>query len=234
MVRKCAWRSERIVAFVGFVMAATKSIIVFGATGGTGRQVVEQALRAGHRVTVVVRSPAAFPVPHPSLTVAAGDVLAPLAFESVVAGHDAGLSCLGVQPRGPTPVYSESTRPIAAAMRQAGVTRLLCLSAGAVEVPSRASWLLQLATRYVLQKAFGHLYADMRRMEALLREAVDLEWTIIRPPRLVNGPRTGRYRTRLDQPLHRPSKISRADLADYMVQHLQDAPTFRATVEISY
>ncbi|WP_310395558.1 NAD(P)H-binding protein [Hymenobacter sp.] len=216
-------------------MATAKSIIVFGATGGTGRQVVAQALRTGLRVTAVVRNPAAFSLQHPSLTIVEGDVLAPLTFEGALPGHDAVLSCLGTQQRVATTVYSQGTCNIMAAMHRAGVKRLLCLSAGAVEVPPlRASWLIRLVTRYVLQKVFRHLYADMLRMEALLQGEMNLNWTIIRPPRLVTGPRTGRYRVAVNQPLRQPNKISRADLADYMVQHLDDAHTYRATVELAY
>ena len=208
-------------------------IVVFGATGGTGRQVVEQALRAGHQVTAVVRNPAAFLVQHPQLVIWQGDVLQPVDFKAVLAGADAVVSCLGIHGRKPTTVYSEGVRNIAQAMHQVGVTRIICLSSVAVVIPPRSSLLVKLVTRYILWTLLPHTYEDMRRMEAWLRES-DLDWTVVRPPQLTNTKRTGNYRTTINEPIRKPSKISRADLAHYLVKHLTDEKTIKAKIEISY
>ena len=208
-------------------------LIVFGATGGTGKQVVEQALRAGHEVTVVVRNPATFPVQHLKLIIRQGDVLQPVDFAQLLAGADAVISCLGSHGRKPTTVYSAGVTRIAQAMRKVGVTRIICLSSVGVVIPPRSSLLVKLVTKYVLQPLFKYLYEDMLLMEAVLRES-DLDWTVIRPPQLTDTKCTGHYRTTINEPIRNPSKISRADLADYIVNHLADEKTFKAIIEISY
>lgn len=173
-------------------------LIVFGATGGTGKQVVEQALQAGHHVTVIIRNPAAFPLQHSQLTVHQGNVLQPLDLD--LRGADAVISCLGIHKREVTTVYSEGINNIARAMRNAGITRIICISSIAVVVPPRSSWLIKLVTKYILQRLFSHLYVDMLRMEAVLREFY-LDWTVIRPPQLTDTKHTGNYRTAINEPI---------------------------------
>ncbi|GAB4039651.1 NAD(P)-dependent oxidoreductase [Spirosoma jeollabukense] len=208
-------------------------LIVFGATGGTGKQVVEQALQGGHQVTAVVRSPTAFPLHHPHLTIFQGDVLQPAGFESAFQGAEALVSCLGTHKWKPTTGYSQGITNIIQAMNAAGVTRLVCLSSVGIEVPPRSSSLIKLVTNYILQPLLRHLYADMLQMEAVLRKSA-LKWTVIRPPQLTDKNFTGHYRTTINEPIKSPSKISRADLAQYIITHLTDERTFHAHVEISY
>ena len=85
----------------------------------------------------------------------------------------------------------------------------------------------------ILQRVFKYVYADMLLMEKLLDES-GLNWTVIRAPRLTNNKRTGKYRTAINEHLSSPSSISRADLADYIVNHLTDEKTYKAKVEICY
>jgi putative NADH-flavin reductase len=210
-----------------------KKIIVFGATGGTGRHVVEQALHKGHWVTAVVRNTTALALQHERLEIIKGDVFQPHTFERAIAGKDAVISCLGIQKRAPTTVYSEGVGNIVKAMRAAGVRRIICLSAGAVVVPPKGSWLMKFVIKNILQKLFRHSYADMLEMEKILR-ASNLDWTVIRPPWLRNSAPTGKYRTRINESLGNPSKLSRADLASYILDHATDEKTFKAVVEISY
>ncbi|MFB0840621.1 NAD(P)-dependent oxidoreductase [Paenibacillus oleatilyticus] len=108
---------------------------MFGATGGTGRQVVIQALEEGHEVTAVVRRPETFDLRHDKLEVLKGDVLLPATFRQAMRGKDAALSALGVSHRNPTTVYSTGTVKIMEAMQAAGVRRLVCLSSAGLEVP---------------------------------------------------------------------------------------------------
>lgn len=208
-------------------------LIVFGATGGTGKQVVNQALLAGHQVTVVVRNPATFALQHPQLVTVKGDVLQPATFQQALHGQDAVISCLGSRVRAPTTVYSEGIKNFAGAMQQVGIDRLFCFSAIAVEVPPYGSLLTKLVTKYILQRVFNYLYVDMLRMEALLRES-SLNWTVIRPPQLTNGAQMGHYRTTINEPIRNPTKISRSDLAHYLITHLTDEATYKARIEISY
>ncbi|WP_428664298.1 NAD(P)-dependent oxidoreductase [Runella sp.] len=210
-----------------------KKIIVFGATGGTGKSVVEQALEAGYEVTVVVRNPEAFTLKHPQLKILKGDVFKTITFEIAIAGQDAVVSCLGIQKRETTTVYSEGVGNIIKVMQREKVKRIICLSAGAVVVPSKASFIMKFMTKNFLQRLFGHLYSDMLEMEKILSKT-DLNWTVIRPPWLRDSKHTGNYRISINEPLDNPSKLSRADLADYIIKHLTDEKTFKSMVEISY
>jgi putative NADH-flavin reductase len=210
-----------------------KKIIVFGATGGTGKLVVSQALQAGYKVTIVVRNPNAFDIQHQNLDILKGDVFQSNSFEKAVVGQDVVVSCLGTQQREPTTVYSDGIRNISKAMQKAGIKRLICLSAGAVIVPPKSNFVMKFVIKNILQKVFKNLYSDMLVMEEMLKNS-DLNWTIIRAPRLKNSKHTGQYRTAINEHLTRPSSISRADLADYIVTHLEDTQAYKALVEISY
>lgn len=210
-----------------------EKIIVFGATGGTGKFVVEQALEAGHHVTVFVRNPDSFTIRHPNLEKIKGDVFQPFTFENAMKEKDVVVSCLGTQKREPTTVYSEGISNITNAMQKAGVNRILCISAGAVIVPPKSSFILKFIIKNILQRLFKHIYADMLLMEKKLNES-GLDWTVIRAPWLRDTRYTGKYRSIINEHLQKPSKISRADLADYIVKHLTDKNTFHARIEISY
>jgi putative NADH-flavin reductase len=209
------------------------NIIVFGATGGTGKLVVEQALQAGHQVTVVVRNPDKFTLRHRQLRVFTGDVFQPGTFENVIGEQDVVVSCLGIQTREPTTVYSEGVGNLIEAMRKGNVARIICLSAGAVIVPPKSSFMMKFVTKNILQRIFKYSYADMLIMEKILNES-HLNWTVIRPPWLRDTKHTGKYRATINEHLSNPSKISRADLADYIVNHLTDEKTFNSRIEISY
>jgi putative NADH-flavin reductase len=208
-------------------------IIVFGATGGTGKQVVAQALQKGYQVTVVVRNPEAFTMQHQNLSLVKGDVLQPYTFGTAMKGHDAVVSCLGIAKNVPTTVYSEGVKNITTNMRKWDIQRLICISAGAVVVSPKSSFMMQFVIKNILQRFFKHLYADMLIMEAFLK-TMNLNWTVIRPPWLRDTQHTGIYRTTINEHIDKASKLSRADLADYIVNHLTDAETYKATVEISY
>ena len=209
-------------------------LVVFGATGGTGRLVVEQALAAGHEVTAVARRPSALSARHERLEVVRGYALDPATIERAIAGHDAVVSALGAADRAPTTVYSEGTANIARAMRAGGVRRLTCVSSGGLEADHPHAPLPQrLVTKLLVQRLYKNTFSDMARMEEDL-ERSGLDWTVVRAPMLTDGPRTGRYRTAANEYLRRPEKISRADLADYILAHLDDPASYHARVEISY
>jgi len=205
-------------------------LIVFGSTGGIGSQVIPQALAAGHTVTAVARNPAAITTQHERLTVVQGDVLEPHTLAQPIAGQDAVVSALGVRSRTLTTVYSEGVANIMRAMQAAGVRRLLCVSATGLEPgPLLQRWL----AKPILWRLFKNMYTDLVRMEDEVKRS-DFEWTVVRPPRLTDGPRTGRYHMAVNQHLTRGALISRADVADYMLTHLDDPAAYRAQVEIAY
>ena|ERR1035437_7521818 len=210
-----------------------KNIIVFGASGGTGLEVVAQLLEAGHHVTVLLRHPDKFSIRHEQLRIIQGDVLQPLTFENLFFGVDVVISCLGSRNREPTTVYSEGVTNILNEMQKVDVTRIICLSAGGVVVPPNATFIMKFVIKYILQRLFKYSYADMLKMETVLKNS-DLNWTVIRPPRLLNGDKTGIYRTITNDYLPNMSSLKRADLAHYIIHHLDDEKTFKNRVEISY
>src|SRR5262245_24064602 len=108
-------------------------IVVFGAQGGIGTHVVEQALTAGHEVTAIVRRPSAMTLQHKRLEIMQGDVLDAASFQAAVVGKDAVVSALGVRNRAPTTVYSQGVANIIQAMGAAGVRRLICVSASGLD-----------------------------------------------------------------------------------------------------
>ncbi len=209
-----------------------KKIIVFGATGGTGKLVIKQALQAGHRVTAIARNPGAL-ISHQHLEIIKGDVFQPGTFANAIKEKDVAVSCLGIRNRKPTSIYSGGVSNIITAMQKENIQRIICLSAGAVIVPPKGSLIMKFVAKNILQRLFKHSYADMLVMEKMLEET-DLNWTVIRPPWLRDTKHTRKYRTSINEHLQNPSKISRADLADYIVTHLTDEKTFQARVEISY
>jgi putative NADH-flavin reductase len=206
-------------------------LAVFGATGGTGRQLVEQALAQGHEVTAVVRDPARLPVEHSRLRVVQADVFDPASIKPALEGTDAVLSALGPPPpprADDVTVCSRAVRSILQAMLDAGVRRIVVVS-GAWDPGDGA--LHRVLLRPLLHRVFGRLYADVALMEAQLQDS-STEWTIFRPPLLTNGPLSGRYRTMLGRNAS-GFRVSRADLADAMLRSLEDAATVRTTVGIA-
>ncbi|WP_028548554.1 NAD(P)-dependent oxidoreductase [Paenibacillus sp. UNC451MF] len=207
-------------------------ILVFGATGGTGRQVVEQAIQLGHDVTVIARKPEAVDIRNERLEVVRGNVLDLSSFSQWIAGKDAVLSALGVNHRKPTTVYSEGAGNIIKAMQGAGVRRLISLSSSGLDIPPDTPLMQRLVIRLVIQQMYKYAYEDMTRMEEKVRKS-GLDWTVIRPPRLTNGSKTGKYRTAFNKPLPKARGISRADLADYMIKSVTDSSSYQSVVEIS-
>nr|SBO93032.1 Flavin reductase [Nonomuraea gerenzanensis] len=193
---------------------------------------VAQALDAGHRVSVLARRPESMPR-QARLTIVRGDVLRPEGWRHELAGHDAVISCLGSADRRPTVVYSQGTAAIVAAMRGCGVRRLSCVTSASLGLSPAAPVPQRLLIVRVVRPLYRHVYADMEKLERIVATAGDLDWTIVRPPRLTNGALTGQYVTAVDGHLPRTRSLSRADLAHYLLHHLDDRATRRATVEIS-
>ncbi|MFJ8039729.1 NAD(P)-dependent oxidoreductase [Kitasatospora sp. NPDC096147] len=210
-------------------------LLLVGATGGTGAQVLSRALTAGHQVTVLVRDPSRLTTAVAgSARVVTGDVLSPGDWRTALSGQDAVVSCLGATDgRGPTRVYSRGTAHLVEAMREHGVPRLLCLSSAGLDDEPDVPWYQRLVIRLVVRPRYRHAYADMAAMEAALAAVPEPDWTVVRAPMLTDGPFTGRYRTAVGDRLTRPGRIARADLAHYLLAALDDPATHRAVVEIS-
>ncbi|MBF6085680.1 SDR family oxidoreductase [Nocardia cyriacigeorgica] len=204
-------------------------IAIFGATGTLGRHVLERALRQGHEVTILTRDASRVASTHDNLRVLEGEVLDPAAVDGAVAGQEAVLICLGNGRKGV--VRAEGTRTVIEAMRRNGVKRLICQSTLGVG-DSRDN--LNFLWKYVL---FGLVlrpaYNDHVRQEEHVR-ASDLDWTIVRPSAFTDGPATGTYRQGFTgNEAGLSLKISRADIAEFMLDQLTDRTSLHRAVGIS-
>jgi uncharacterized protein YbjT (DUF2867 family) len=206
------------------------NILIVGATGSVGRELVKQALAEGHMVTALVRDPSKLQLDHPGLRLAVGNALIPASIEQAMPGQDAVLCALGAGGKGG--VRAAGTRILIEVMRKCGVRRLICLSSLGV-AESRAN--LNFFWRYIM---FGLLlrraYNDHMAQERIIRNS-DLDWTIIRPGAYTDGDSTGEYRhgfpaTSRDLKL----KIARADVAEFMLNQLGNNSYLRMAPGISY
>jgi nucleoside-diphosphate-sugar epimerase len=208
-------------------------LAIFGANGQTGRLATALALTAGHHVVAVTRRPREFPLSGPGLTVAEADVRDASAVEPVVAGVDAVVSTLGVTfTREPVDSYSAGTANIVAAMRAAGVRRLVVVSSTAA-YPTRRSgapFTLRLVEPIITRTIGKSVYDDIRRMETLVRDS-GLDWTVVRPSGLFDLSEPTDYVRGDVDPVG--AFTSRLDLADYLVSLAADAATARRTVIVS-
>ncbi len=208
-------------------------LLIFGASGGTGRELVQQALAQRHAVTAFVRHPARFGVTHQYLTVATGDVIDPARVAQAVRGQDAVISALG-SARSLThhPELVDGVRNIIAAMERERVRRLVNLSVLGVGRSGRQlGWL----DRHVMVLlVLRNVVADHATREELITRS-DLDWVIVRPPRLTDGAHTGRYRSGDDvRERGMSASISRADVADFMLKQVADARYVRGTPAVMY
>jgi len=210
-------------------------ITVFGATGGIGGHVVRQALDAGHKVTAVVRDPARFGVSHPALEVVTVPGLTdPEVLLPALAASDAAISGVGPRARKDGPVASSTTRVILRAMQVSGVKRFVAVSAVPVgPVPEGDSFVNRRILLPFVSALLRDVYADLAAMEDEIRHS-GTDWTIVRPPKLVNKPLTGAYRTSVGGNVPRGYSISRADTAHAMLALLEDQSTIGQPVGVAY
>ncbi|MEV7285488.1 NAD(P)H-binding protein [Streptomyces sp. NPDC093252] len=208
-------------------------LTVFGATGGVGREIVRQALSAGHRVTAVVRDPARLPVTGAGVEVVRADLGDPGAVRAAVAGRDAVLSGLGARTRKAQGVTTRLTRTVLAAMEAERVRRLVVVSAAPVGPPAEGEGAVDRLVLGVVSAVLKDIYADLREMEGeLARSAVD--WTSVRPPRLQDKPLTGVYRRVIGGFPPKGRFLGRADVAHAMLAAVGDEGTVREGVGVAY
>ncbi len=193
-------------------------IALFGITGGTGLQFGQQALAAGHQITALVRDPARLTLAHEKLHVIAGNVLDPEAVLATVRGADAVVCSLGNTANNPEGVVTAGTQQIIAAMKQAGVRRLLVVTSlgvgdSADQVP--------LAFKLIMKTALRKVIADKETQETAVRHS-GLDWTIIRPGGLTDGPLTGQYQAGTEKSI-RAGRIARADVAHFILAVLEQS-----------
>lgn len=191
------------------------SIAVLGATGGTGRHVVAAARDAGHEVTAVVRGPGRFEPASGVREAVWSDLDDRAALIGALEGTDAVISVLGGAEKGPTTVCTDAMRAAVPAMKAAGVTRLIAVSAhGVLETRDRSLYSL------AVWAAVPERMKDKESMEPLIVDS-SLDWTIVRPPALKDSPATGHYEVGEDLPIRLWHSIGRADLAAFLVREAE-------------
>ena len=198
-------------------------LFVLGATGGTGSALTRQALERGHGVTAFVRAPDELSARHERLQVVGGDPRNPDELMRALGGHDAVLSTLGARSRAPTTLLGDAARSTLEAMGQTGLRRLVVVSS-ALLFPDGG------ALRRLFRFIFRNALADSLVMEGLVA-AGDLDWTVVRPPRLTDAKPRGRYRVAAHFPP--AGSIARADLARCMLDAVQERTHLGTVIGVS-
>lgn len=218
-------------------------LTIIAATGGVGRELLEQAVAAGHDVTAVVRNPGKLSRQVRSVTV---DLAAanPVVLKPAVAGSDAVLSGLGPHSNADAGIAAPGTQAIITAMKATGVRRIVAVSAapvGTVPTPSRPNppkhdpgdgFFMRHLLSHVANTTLGKVFADLAQMEDILAGS-GLDWTAIRPPQLTDKPLTGRYRTAFGQNIRGGLFVPRADVAHLMLAVLGRPETIGHTIGIA-
>lgn len=204
-------------------------VVVFGGTGSIGTLVVERAIEQGHQVTVFTRDRAAVERDEPRLRVEQGDVFDTRTIAPVIAGHDAVIVTLGAGRKGG--VRGKGTAAVIEAMQQTGVRRLIVQST--LGVGDSRENLDFVWKRLMFGLLLRPAYADHVEQEDLTRRS-DLDWTIVRPAAFTDGPRTGSYRRGFGPRDRTTLKVSRADVAEFVVEQLTDDTWVRQTPALAY
>ena len=244
------------------------NLLVFGASGGTGSRLVQQALDKGHVVTAFARDPAKIRLTHANLRVVRGDVLQPDSVDAAMTGQEAVVSALGTRPpikiiiaivlvcqiimrtvafsrpvslfvelgvpilailllSRRTTMLSEGTRNIVRAMERAGIRRFVCESSLGV---GDSKWKMGVVHNlFAIPLFLRNVFADKKAQEEII-ERSGLEWVIVRPTALTNGPQRNVYRVGSDVGnWFIPSRISRSDVAAFMLDQVIGAGYLRKT-----
>ena len=207
-------------------------IIVFGASGGTGIEIVKQALEAGYDVTAFVRNPAKVAVRHPKLKLVTGDVMEAAAVQKALEGQDAVISALGPT-RPPVPGMMEmAAQNIVTSMKKVGIRRLISTTGAGVRDPQDQPKFIDHLMKGMLTLLAGDVLRDSAANVEVLR-ASGLDWTIVRYPRLTDGPLTGHYRVGYVGK-DSGTQLSRADGAHFVLKELEDGKYMRQMPIVSY
>jgi len=205
-------------------------LAIFGASGGTGQELLQQALARGDEIRALVRNPAKLTIKSNRLHVVPGDILDKTAVSTTLEGCEAALSTLGVNKLGKNTILSDGTRNIIEAMQAQQVKRFICLTSLGVGDSFNDVWW---GFRWVTWTLMRNIFRDKEIQEQLVKHS-SLDWIIVRPTQLVNGARTGKYSVWLGRkPAGLRDRIRRADVADFMLAQTQIDHYLRKTPGIS-
>ncbi len=207
-------------------------IVIIGATRGIGLALAKMALESGHEVTALVRDVSKMALSHANLRVLHGDVGNQHSIEVALAGQDAVCVCIGVSPsRKPMDTFSKGACTVLAAMQTAPSVKLISVTGiGAGDSRGHGGFLYDKLIQPLLLKS---MFEDKDREEAIVKASA-VDWMIVRPGLLTNGARTGKYRVLTDMKGVTAGKISRDDVADFILQQLQQPTFFKQTSLVTY
>ncbi len=219
-------------------------LAIFGPTGGTGRRLVERAIAEGHDVTAFARNPSKVTARHERLHIVVGDAFDPTPVREAVAGNEAVICVLGSRtpsnplhprrPGDPHGVGSAGAENIIAAMKEHGLRRFVCQTAwGVGESRQNPGFAGAFFMNVLVPPLLRDEYADKEAQEKIVEES-DLDWIIVRPMIMTNGPWTNDYRADVDLKPGRRPYISRADVADFLLKQLTDDTFVHKTPAIGY
>jgi len=209
------------------------NIIIFGSTGGTGKQLIKQALEKGYSVSAFARSPEKIILKHEKLKIIKGDVLDLQSVEKAIQNHNAVFCSIGLSSvMDKSNLRAKGTKNIIQAMQGSGINRLVCQSALGV---SDSYNLLPFFYKFFIVPLFmKYLYSDHELQETYIKDS-KLKWTIVRPAVLTNNELTGIYKHGIETENKSISaKISRADTADFMLKQVEDEAYLFKTPYVSY
>jgi uncharacterized protein YbjT (DUF2867 family) len=199
------------------------TVLIIGASRGIGLETMKAALQAGHSVRALARSARRIPVDHPKLEKMAGDALEMATVKDALTGVDIVIQSLGVSVGPeiilkPTRFFSTATQILVTAMAEAQIKRLICVTGfGAGDSRGHGGFLYSAAFRLLL----GRMYDDKDVQERIVRSS-ELDWVIVRPVILTNGPKTNTYRALVNPRGWTCGFISRADVAGFLVKQIDD------------
>lgn len=166
------------------------NITIFGATGGTGQHLVQQALERGHKVTACARTPSKLEAGGNNLAIVQGDITQAEEVESAIEGAEAVISALGPSENEPNFTVAQGTKHILTAMKKHGVERLVVSAGAGVGDPQDEPKLINKFINFLLTRFSRWVYEDMKRTVQIIRQS-EVKWTIVRVPRLTDGEPTG-------------------------------------------
>jgi putative NADH-flavin reductase len=207
-------------------------IAIIGASRGIGYELLRIALEEGHEVTALVRNPAKLNISDSRLKIVEGDILDTASVTAVTAGQDAVCVCIGIPPtRKPVNVFSRGIECALAAIGRESHQKLIAVTGiGAGDSKGHGGFFYD---RVINPLLLGTIYADKDRQESIIK-ASDVKWLIVRPGFLTNGPRTGKYRAIENLSGATSGKISRNDVADFMLKQLTTPTYFGKTPLLTY
>jgi len=198
-------------------------VLIIGATRGIGLKLLEQAFDRGHTVTALVRKPQRLKKIDEKVKVIKGDILDRVSVEAAMEDQDAVCCCIGIGPtRKPVTVFSEGMKNVVSSMKMHGVKKLISVTGiGAGDSRNHGGFLYDKIFNPLFLKT---IYEDKDREEALIKKS-EVDWIIVRPGFLTNGPVTEDYRIITDLRGVKAGKISRADVAHFILEQLAN-PTY--------